>query len=689
MPPFRRGPIVVRACAFAAAVLWAGYALPLFFPPATANCGAPVPADAPLSAHLFPDVPAAWVVFRLACLLGAAMAVGLAARRISVGTPLREPGAPPPANASWTLALVVATGHVVAGLWAGEFRRPAQLVYIAALTLPTVILLFGTRHRASNGRERAPLLALLGVPVAWLLLRVPLALHSPRSASAVDTLGAFTYLEHTSSRGFNLITDGPFPGVSSIFFVLQGAGLFGPDGLPLTLPLLQLLNALWMALLAVGIAALAARLVSSYTAPVAAAFFLFSPFSLLGLLGPIAIFHGALIATGLLLLLLAVHRRRSPPAITAFGALAGVGAGHPLTLPFTLTLCAAALWSARRRPRVPVVLALTALLSFSAAVLPGLPSLAEVGTMRQSYGRGTIPWRPLEYMLLGQTSPAARDALLNEGSGEPVYIPLAALLTPFAIPRTPARLWGDALYDPVGTGLAACGIVLCLFAVRRSLLARGLLVLLFVALLPAFLSSSDRPSLTRTCMAPVVLALLCAVGFEAARRAFTASRRPALLALLVSAGIAGGGIVLFDAVNPEILPASSTAIALEALGPNAAPPNAAILEHAGAAYGWLQVRRAASTVPEQPVAVASYAGPASLGRFGTGSAGLILWSPGLEEQRGVSREICKRWPKARLYTLYDRTGCSHAFAAAVAGTPWKPALGEDRWSARPCGDQAS
>jgi hypothetical protein len=281
--------------------------------------------------------------------------------------------------------------------------------------------------------------------------------------------------------------------------------------------------------------------------------------------------------------------------------------------------------------------------------------------------------------------------LLQQGSTKPIYIPLAALLTPFAIPRTPARLWGDALYDPLGTGLAACGIVVCLLGLRRSMLARGLLVLLFVALLPAFLSSSDRPSLTRTCMAPVVLSLLCAVGFEMVRRTFSGGRRPRLFSLAASAGIAGGGILLFDFVNPRILPASSTAIALEALGPRPSPGNVTILEHAGAEYGWLQVRRSASTIPRQPIDVVSYAGAESLDplRETGDSQALVVWSPGLEEHRGVSHEVCARWPKARLYTLRDRTGCSEAFAAELAGVAWRPALADDRWTASACTDHVS
>jgi hypothetical protein len=243
----------------------------------------------------------------------------------------------------------------------------------------------------------------------------------------------------------------------------------------------------------------------------------------------------------------------------------------------------------------------------------------------------------------------------------------------------------------LGTGLAACGIVVCLLGSRRSLLAGGLIGLLLIALVPAFLSSSDRPSLTRTCLAPVVLSLLCAVGFETARRAFAAEWRPRLLAAAATAGIASGGILLFDVVNPRILPASSTAIALEALGSSPSVRNVTLLEHAGAEYGWLQVRRAASTIPSRPIDVVSYAQPASLDQLRSigNSAGLVLWSPGLEEQSEVSREICARWPMARLFTLRDRTGCSSAFAAELAGTPWRPALAAERWATHACGDQVS
>jgi hypothetical protein len=89
--------------------------------------------------------------------------------------------------------------------------------------------------------------------------------------------------------------------------------------------------------------------------------------------------------------------------------------------------------------------------------------------------------------------------------------------------------------------------------------------------------------------------------------------------------------------------------------------------------------------------VVSYAGPESLDRWrAAGDAqGLVVWSPGLEEQRAVSAEICARWPMARLYTLHDRTGCSEAFAAELAGVAWRPDVADDRWTAHACSDHVS
>lgn len=677
-----------RAWGALAAVLWLGYALPLFFPPAAADCGSVVPPDAPLLARLFPDVSGWWVAMRLGCLLGASIIVALVGRRAVPERLPVEPGAeaPPPSPGLVWIALALAAAQPVAGFWASHLGRTAQLLYVAGLAAPALILLCGRRRVGVPVADPYLLRSLALVAVAWLLLRAPVAWHSPRTADAVDTLGAFTYLELAAPTSFNLLTDRPLKGVSALFFVLQGAGVLGTPDIPLTLPALQVLNLAWMALIAIGVGVLAARLVTPAAAPIAAAFFLFSPFALLAPVGPIALFHAALVTTGLLLLLLAIHSRRSPPAVAAFGALAGLGASHPLTLPITLVLCAAALWSAWQRPRLSPLLALVAALSFGAAVVPGRPTLDEIRSMQSSYSFGRKAWRPLEYILLGQRSPLERPQFLNAGTSGPIDIPLATLLTPFAIPRTPVRLWGDALYDPVGTGLAAAGIAAGLLALRRSALARGLLALLAVGLLPAFVSSTDRPSLTRTSVTHTVLPLFASLGFEVVRRGFAIAWRPRALAMGIAAAIAAAGMVLFDVVNPRILPASAIGVVLEALGPSRAI-DAVILDHSETEFGFLQIGNAALRVPARPIPAVAYAGAADLGTAiaDDRSRRVVFWTPGLEQQHRVSADICARWPAARVYTLRDRTGCSHALAAVVSDAEWDPALPAHRWSVRRCG----
>jgi hypothetical protein len=217
-------------------------------------------------------------------------------------------------------------------------------------------------------------------------------------------------------------------------------------------------------------------------------------------------FHGALVATGLLLLVLAIHTRRSPPAMAAFGVLAGIGCSHPPTFPFTAMMCALALWSARRPPRVPWPMLTVAVLGFAATIWPGLPSPQALGSMRQAYARAANPWRPLERGVLGQLSPDDAGQLKDTAHSGPLDIALGTILTPMAIPRTAIRLWGDALFDPLGTGLALSAILACGLAVRRSAVARLLLAVLLAALVPGLISSYDRPSLTRMSIAPVAIA---------------------------------------------------------------------------------------------------------------------------------------------------------------------------------------
>jgi hypothetical protein len=338
-------------------------------------------------------------------------------------------------------------------------------------------------------------------------------------------------------------------------------------------------------------------------------------------------------------------------------------------------------WRLRQRRALVAVAGLGCV----AALLPALPALADFGRMLGDYTEGRGDWIALESVLFGQRSPLDVPALWQSGRAGAIDIPLSALLAPFAIARQPIRLWGDALLDPVGGALAALGLALCARRARREAQARFVLLVLAAALLPAFVSSYDRASLTRLFAAPVILALLSGVGFRVLQRAFAPGRGRAA-ALVVTLCVSLGGTWLFDAANPRILRASWLSIALESLASHRAPrPPAVLLSYGGALdLSWLHVGRIASHVPERPLPWLRFDGPPSLAAADEAGAGVLLWSPALEADAGISRAVCARWPRSTLYTLEDRPGRSRARAASLPGTAWAPSLPPTRWSAVRC-----
>jgi hypothetical protein len=97
-----------------------------------------------------------------------------------------------------------------------------------------------------------------------------------------------------------------------------------------------------------------------------------------------------------------------------------------------------------------------------------------------------MPWLQLEAAVTGQLAPAEAQQMLYSGRGDEIDIIAGAALAPLAIPRTAIRLWGDALFDPVGGGLAVAAIAACLLALRRSA-GRGRCCGAAVAMLPGVL----------------------------------------------------------------------------------------------------------------------------------------------------------------------------------------------------------
>lgn len=682
-------PTHPRIWGLLALALWAGYALPLFVPPA-ADCAATLAADAGLLQRVFPGVPAWWVGLRIACLLAAtAIIAAMTYRDLPAALPVQPQSVPPVRIAVW-IALALAAAQLVFALWVEQFERRGQFFYLVALLAPTGVL-FVSYHRRARSAERRLLLSLAAIAAVWAAVRLALAWDSPRSADAVDMLSAVTFLEQTDNAGLNILTSalGPMRGVSYLFLVFHGAGLYGPEGLVTrTLHLLQIIDVIWTGVVAVGLGWIAARAFGRAAAGVAAATFLFSPFMLLGALTPTPLYYAVLVATGLIVLWLRIHERRSPPAIAAFGTLAGVGCSHPGTLPFTVCIAAAALWSAQRAPKLPFPLVAVGLLCFAAAVYPGLPTLTALRSMQQSYTRATIPWTPLEAAVSGQVPPPEAQQMLYSGGGREIDIVAGAVLAPAAIPRTAIRLWGDALFDPVGAGLAIGAIAASVLAVRRSALARAMLALLVVAMLPAILSSYDRTSIVRMAILPTMMALFAGLGFELIRRRYVATWRPLPLAVAVTASAALAGVVLFDVVTPRLVRGSAFGIALEAMGRGAPLDDVAFLDHREWEFNWLgRIGQTAEVIRNEPVRVVRYASADDLAGVEAVHTGtrLLFWTPGLEAYHAIERHICSRWPQARIYTLVDRPGCSRVFAALLSGgEAWRPALPSDRWSAHGC-----
>jgi hypothetical protein len=674
-----------------AIVLLAGYALPLLDPPSALPPTPPAP-DAGLLARVFPGVPEWWVSLRLLCLFVGAGLAAAAARPlelIGLMDPVPAGGVTRVSRTVLWAATALAGIQLVTASFVTRFTRVMQLAYVAALALPALVTLFGSRNAASPrrvpGAWRSTAACALIVAL-WIGVRLPVGLHNPRSADPVDTWMGWDYLEHAADGQFNILTTGFLPGVTALHLVLQGAGIWGFGGMPLRFDILQAVHVAGVGLSALALAALAARLLGPVAAVVATTVFLFSPYILMVPMQPTPYYIPSLLTASMFLLLHMVHQRRSMAALAALGPLAGIACTHPCTVPAGLLALAGAVASLWRRPRAaPVAFALVALL-FAAPTLPGLPYQVNLEGMRAWYGKRDWQWTMLEATLLGQAAPAEAEIASHPG---PLDVQLGAVLSPFAIPRTPMRMWGDSLFDPVGGGLAAFGTAVCLWSLRRRVPALGLLLLLLAGLAPAFFFSTyDRPSLARLPVLPVPVALLAAVGFQAVRDGLSIHGRSTLAAVAVSVAVAFGGIWLFDVVNPRILAASWLNLVLRTQRAESPATHLVILEPSSAqrTFEWLRTRPIAAQVPSPPIPVVTYEGAASLAQIGVTAPDLIFWSPLHEAYADVSHGICERWADAGLYTFTDAAGVSRVFAAHPAGPGWVPPSPRTAWRVARCGD---
>lgn len=645
----------------ASVVLLAAFALPLYWPPA----GAPpvIPAtDAGLLERLFPGLPAWWQLSRLACLLAGAVLLPPAPLRLGAPAVVVAPAAN---GKAMRAALYVTLGLGVASLFVDRFPRIVQLAYIATLFLPALVVARVVKAPAGAAplarRLNASTAAVLIVVGAWLVLRLPLTFHSPRIADALDMSLAFDGLERAAEPAFNVISGGiQAGGITALHLLPQGAGILGWGGVPLSASAVQCIHLAWDAVAAVAVGLLAARLVAPAAGAVAAAGLLFSPYILATTYYLGAVFLGPLFSAVLLALCLRVHRQRAPAALLLMAPLAGIAATHPALAPIAVALLGLALWTIARLRRGALTLAVPVLL-FAVTLSQSLPSTRALGTIANSFTLSRTSWSAMEVGLFGQIATSLGDSITRVGRPGTLDVPLGTLLAPFAIPRTPIRLWGWNLFDPIATVLAAVGIMTCLRNAARSSVARGMLALLALALLPGVVSTYDRPSLTRLLVLPVPMALLTAIGFEHLRRLLRPRGSATLAAGVAVLAVAAGGLWLFDVVHPRLLSRSATAMAID-LVQRVAPQSPLMVRHPQ--WDVEEVELYARQVPRQPIPVRAFAGAAT---FEGIEPDIVLWSPGLEADLGVAAALCQRWPEAALFVFSDAVRRSNVFAARPRG----------------------
>jgi hypothetical protein len=676
----------LRLRTWGALVLLIVYAAPVYFPPAGLVLEAPS-AAASLSERLFPGVPAAWVWLRLAALLGAALLLaqplGEAASSGDTGAELR---ARSPARRAISAALLLAVAHLAAGFWVPHFGRGAQLAYLVAVLVPALLLFVGTPRRATDLRPSPAVSAALGIIiVAWLLLRVLPAWHSPRAASATDMWLNFQWLMDAAASDRNLLASRSELSASDAWMLLAGVDMLGPAASLPAFPVVVSVGALWLVAGAGALAILCGTTVGWWPAVVATAAFLFSPLCLSLAVSPAPFGVPIAIGTGMAVLLWRFHTQRSAAAFAGFAALAGMGATQLHLLHVSLLGMALAIVLALRRPRIEPALAAIALCAFLAPTVPSLGDLPSVGQVRQQYVSRHWQWAGLEQVLheqrglLGRPTP---DELMYGGVSAPLDVRIGTLLMPFAVPRTALRLIGDVLFEPLTAALAALGIAIACVR-RREAFCTAAIGFLVAALLPSLAGSQyDRISMTRAILLPVSLAVFAAFAFDALAKAYLPGRRYAAGAAVLAALIVVSGVAIFDGVNPRILGVSAMELALET---NAASARAVVVTRKGNMNAdWLHVERIAEYLPAQRLPVVHFAAETDLTAAPAADAQAFLWSPGMEEDTQLSRTICTVMPSAALYEVRSRSGLARLYAAARDAKTWRPSIERSRWTASDC-----
>ena len=530
----------------------------------------------------------------------------------------------------------------------------------------------------------------------WVVLRAALDWGSPRAIDAADawrTLGS--HFEFVRARGNFLFDplDKNIPGQAAIPLFFHGLPWFVATRTDPSFAWLQFVHVVWLAIAAAATARVARAVVGDAAVPVVVAVLLFSPFVLFLPLNAMVLGLGITVVALACAALLAVHRDRSEVALAALGPLVGLVVPYPNVTAAACLVGLGALVSVYRARDVPVLALAVSACSFAAIVVPAIPDFAAMGAMVDEFVGLHGRFSSIESAVFGQISPAAvaLDGPVWDPAGRSLLAPaLGALLSPFAAPRTPIRLWGDSIYDPVGAVLAAVGIAVCVRSLRRGPGAVWLLALAAVAIVPGCITSYDRPSLTRSIIQPIPVALLAGLGLRHVSSLVVGDARRRTLAVAATVAVAAGGSLLFDVVNPRILRGAGQALMMRSVDASTAD-RAAIVTYPLTAHGndvhWLWVDAIAAHSLPYRVDVVKYDDPADLVDPAGGDRPLrdvFLWMPGFEQDHALAATLCRRWPRTRVFTVHDRVGQSRAFAAAVDGADWQPALPPARWTGSPC-----
>jgi len=631
----------------------------------------PPASDASLIARVFPRLPPSIALARLALTALAVMLLSAAARP---SWPDRMPGASPAARldiGSAAVAIVAAA----AGLAAWPVVRSASLAvqggWLVALLLPPVIIgLRATRPVPASSRASASAQAWLLPIVVWFLWRVAALPAALRAADASDTWLALQRVQLVAAGEAALLTDSFLPGATNAYMLLEGIPLLAMLDITPSFTTLRWAHAIWTVVAALALGDVLRRRLGVAVAAAGVTAFLFSPFMLHTCYSTLPIFLGPLFTVVLLWLVERAALERCAWATAMIGPVAGLAATVPALVPVAgLAVATGVVAGGARRELRPAAVCLV--LGFAAALAPSVPSPDTVARMIADYTTGSAVWLALERLLMGQLSPVFIVEAWRGGTPGILDVPVGALLSPWLAARTPMRLFGSSLFDPLTAVTFGVGIVSVLRCARGRREAIWLLLLLACAVAPGLLSSYDRPSHTRLFCAPVAISLIAAVGLSSLLSAAVGRRwrAHATVAWLVAVALLGAG--LFDHFDARRLERSFLGVALAASRTIDAPARVVRYPDRDAS-AWMHFDLIVATFGEDTTEVVDL--DVAAARIAAEPAAVWFVSPGLEQFSSAVRALCAVRPAARVAVLHDATGFSRAFAVRHGSDGWPTKL---------------